>query len=56
MVRFLGRVRCDVRQYNHRRLQALGTMDGHDPDLLAAAIALAFDFGVAAVKPCNEFL
>ena len=31
-------------------------MDGHNPDLLAAAVALTLDFGVTTVEPCNEFL
>ena len=31
-------------------------MDGHNPDLLAAAVALALDFRVTPVEPCKEFL
>ena len=31
-------------------------MDGHDPDLFAAAVTFAFNFRVAAVKPSDEFL
>ena len=56
VVRLLGRVRCDIGQNDHGGLQTLCAVDGHNPDLLAAAIALAFDFGVATVKPCDELL
>ena len=56
LVRLFARIGGRIGKDNHRRLQPFGTVDGHHPHLVSAALTVALDLDIAAVEPCQKRL